>query len=128
MPTRPQSPPDQPRRAGRKGQGGLSTHFNTKQQVFLDFVLSHHVRVGVEELDQEKLTPLLRLMYHTPSPMRWPIWEERRKLDGSSEDSRSTSMSGRPWHSGTLTACSFVFDLPPWRPSLELSMPASRGA
>ena len=31
---------------------------------FLDFVLSHYVSVGVEELDQEKLTPLLRLKYH----------------------------------------------------------------
>lgn len=38
--------------------------FNTKQQIFLDFVLSHYVSVGVEELDQEKLTPLLRLKYH----------------------------------------------------------------
>ena len=27
-------------------------------------MLSHYVRVGVEELDQEKLTPLLRLKYH----------------------------------------------------------------
>jgi type I restriction enzyme R subunit len=42
----------------------ISSHFNSKQQVFLDFVLSHYVRVGVEELDQDKLTPLLRLMYH----------------------------------------------------------------
>ena len=41
----------------------ISTHFNTKLQVFLDFVLSHYVSVGVEELDQEKLTPLLRLKY-----------------------------------------------------------------
>jgi type I restriction enzyme R subunit len=41
----------------------ISTHFNTKQQVFIDFVLSHYVSVGVEELDQEKLTPLLRLKY-----------------------------------------------------------------
>ncbi|HEX7550997.1 MAG TPA: type I restriction-modification enzyme R subunit C-terminal domain-containing protein, partial [Candidatus Methylomirabilis sp.] len=41
----------------------ISTHFNSKQQVFLAFVLSHYVRVGVEELDQEKLTPLLRLRY-----------------------------------------------------------------
>jgi type I restriction enzyme R subunit len=40
-----------------------STHFNTKQRVFLDFVLSHYVSVGVGELDQEKLTPLLRLKY-----------------------------------------------------------------
>ena len=42
----------------------ISSHFNTKQQVFLDFVLSHYVNVGVDELDQEKLTPLLRLKYH----------------------------------------------------------------
>ena len=27
-------------------------------------MLSHYVTVGVEELDQEKLTPLLRLKYH----------------------------------------------------------------
>lgn len=27
-------------------------------------MLSHYVSVGVEELDQEKLTPLLRLRYH----------------------------------------------------------------
>lgn len=32
--------------------------------MFLDFVLSHYVSVGVEELDQAKLTPLLRLKYH----------------------------------------------------------------
>ena len=42
----------------------ISTHFNTKQQVFLDFVLSHYVSEGVGELDQAKLTPLLRLKYH----------------------------------------------------------------
>ena len=42
----------------------ISTHFNSKQRVFLDFVLSHYVNVGVDELDQEKLTPLLRLKYH----------------------------------------------------------------
>ena len=38
--------------------------FSDKQKIFLDFVLSHYVSVGVEELDQEKLTPLLRLKYH----------------------------------------------------------------
>ncbi len=42
----------------------INTQFNAKQQVFLDFVLQHYVSVGVEELDQEKLTPLLRLKYH----------------------------------------------------------------
>ncbi len=42
----------------------ILARFNTKQQNFLDFVLSHYVNVGVEELDQAKLTPLLRLKYH----------------------------------------------------------------
>ena len=42
----------------------INTNFNAKQQAFLDFVLQHYVTVGVEELDQEKLTPLLRLKYH----------------------------------------------------------------
>jgi type I restriction enzyme R subunit len=39
-------------------------NFNSKQQAFLDFVLTHYVEEGVQELDQEKLTPLLRLKYH----------------------------------------------------------------
>jgi type I restriction enzyme R subunit len=43
---------------------GISANFNRKQQAFLDFVLSHYVSEGVRELDQEKLTPLLRLKYH----------------------------------------------------------------
>lgn len=41
----------------------ISTHFNSKQQAFLDFVLAQYVRVGVEELAQDKLSPLLRLRY-----------------------------------------------------------------
>ena len=41
----------------------INTCFSAKQQVFLDFVLQHYVSVGVEELDQDKLTPLLRLRY-----------------------------------------------------------------
>jgi len=42
----------------------ISSHFNSKQQAFLDFVLAQYVRVGVEELSQDKLSPLLRLKYH----------------------------------------------------------------
>jgi type I restriction enzyme, R subunit len=42
----------------------INSRFSAKQQVFLDFVLSHYISIGVEELDQEKLTPLLRLKYH----------------------------------------------------------------
>jgi type I restriction enzyme R subunit len=41
----------------------INNHFNSKQQGFLDFVLSHYVSAGVEELDPAKLTPLLRLKY-----------------------------------------------------------------
>jgi type I restriction enzyme R subunit len=41
----------------------ISKQFNSKQQAFLEFVLAHYVGVGVDELDQEKLTPLLRLKY-----------------------------------------------------------------
>ena len=41
----------------------INSQFTTKQGAFLDFVLSHYVEVGVEELDQEKLSPLLRLKY-----------------------------------------------------------------
>ena len=42
----------------------ISTRFNTRQQVFLDFMLSQYVKVGVEELDREKLSPLLKLKYN----------------------------------------------------------------
>jgi type I restriction enzyme R subunit len=42
----------------------IDSHFDAKQRAFLDFVLQHYVSVGVEELESEKLTPLLRLKYH----------------------------------------------------------------
>jgi type I restriction enzyme R subunit len=57
-------PPLTRKERAEKAKVEISTRFNTKQQVFLDFVLSHYVSVGVEELAQEKLTPLLRLKYH----------------------------------------------------------------
>ena len=47
-----------------RAKGAITTTFDAKQQLFLDFVLSHYVTVGVDELAQEKLTPLLRLRYH----------------------------------------------------------------
>jgi len=42
----------------------IPLEFNSRQQAFLDFVLSHYAEVGVEELAPEKLSPLLRLKYH----------------------------------------------------------------
>ena len=47
-----------------KAKVKIGTHFNRKQQVFLDFVLSQYVKVGVEELAQDKLSLLLKLKYH----------------------------------------------------------------
>ena len=37
--------------------------FNNKQQAFIDFVLAQYIKQGVDELDQEKLSTLLRLKY-----------------------------------------------------------------
>ena len=42
----------------------VGEQFNEKQRAFIDFVLGQYIQEGVEELDQEKLTPLLRLRYH----------------------------------------------------------------
>ncbi len=57
-------------REERAGHAKESIHglFNPKQQAFLDFVLSHYISVGVEELDMAKLAPLLRLKYHDSIP------------------------------------------------------------
>jgi len=41
----------------------INLEFPEKQKAFLHFVLQHYVRVGVEELDQDKLPPLLKLRY-----------------------------------------------------------------
>ena len=57
-------PPLSRQERASKAKVEISTHFNSKQQVFLDFVLSHYVTVGVEELEQAKLSPLLRLKYN----------------------------------------------------------------
>lgn len=53
-------------RAERAEKAKAKTHasYNDKQQAFLDFVLGQYVSQGVDELDAEKLTPLLRLRYN----------------------------------------------------------------
>ena len=54
-------------RAERTDQArvSLNSALEAKQRAFLEFVLSHCLHVGVQELDQEKLTPLLRLEHGT---------------------------------------------------------------
>ena len=42
----------------------VQQQFTDKQQAFVEFVLAHYVKEGVEELDAEKLAPLLRLRYN----------------------------------------------------------------
>ena len=46
-----------------QARGLIRAEFNSKQQEFLDFVLSQYVAVGVGELSAEKLAPLLNLKY-----------------------------------------------------------------
>ncbi len=41
----------------------IGTEYSSKQQAFLSFVLAHYVSEGVEELDETKLGPLLKLKY-----------------------------------------------------------------
>lgn len=48
----------------------ITTQFNRKQQAFLDFVLKQYVKVGVHELDKEKLSALLKLKYNAISTLR----------------------------------------------------------
>ena len=51
-----------------KARVNITQRFNSKQQTFLDFVLAHYINLGVEELAQEKLSPLLKLKYHDSLP------------------------------------------------------------
>ena len=58
------SPITRQERAVIAKRGINSSYKNKRQAEFLDFVLSHYVDEGVDELDLEKLPPLLRLKYH----------------------------------------------------------------
>lgn len=49
---------------GRIGRLFGKSRFISKQQAFLDIVLDNYISLGVEELEMEKLTPLLKLRYH----------------------------------------------------------------
>ena len=58
------SPPLTREERATRARLAIGRRFSDKQQAFIDFVLAHYIRVGVEELDQQKLTPLLLLKYH----------------------------------------------------------------
>lgn len=57
-------PPQTREERASRAKIAISKHFDNRQQAFLEFVLAHYVSEGVRELDQDKLTPLLRLRYH----------------------------------------------------------------
>jgi len=42
----------------------IEREFSDKQQAFLSFVLAHYVSAGIDELDETKLGPLLKLKYN----------------------------------------------------------------
>ena len=58
------SPPLTREERATRARLAIGRRFSDKQQAFIDFVLAHYIRVGVEELDKQKLTPLLLLKYH----------------------------------------------------------------
>ncbi len=62
-PQHPQLPPLTRTERAARARILIGSHFNPKQRTFLEFVLAQYVKVGVEELDREKLSPLLKLRY-----------------------------------------------------------------
>lgn len=47
-----------------KAKAAIHSKFTSKQEGFLEFVLAQYVKEGVDELDQDKLSPLLKLKYN----------------------------------------------------------------
>ncbi|WP_213804774.1 type I restriction endonuclease subunit R [Granulicella sp. dw_53] len=50
-----------------RARPAIHASFPERQRAFLDFVLSHYITEGVEELDQDQLSSLLILRYHAIS-------------------------------------------------------------
>ena len=80
-----------------KAKVEISTHFNTKQQVFLDFVLSHYVqrrrrRTGPGETDAPAPAQISQLHRRC----RCRSWADPRRSARSSRASRSISIRMRP--------------------------------
>jgi len=63
----------------------IHRHYSDTQQEFLDFVLTHYIAQGVNELDPEKLPSLLELKYtsiHDALPMLGGAQEVREAFIG----------------------------------------------
>jgi type I restriction enzyme R subunit len=59
-----QLPPESREDRANRASAIIDQKFESNQVAFLSFVLSQYVRVGVEELSPEKLSPLLKLRYN----------------------------------------------------------------
>ena len=57
-------PPESREDRAARARSVIEQKFESKQVAFLTFVLAQYVRVGVDELSPEKLSPLLKLKYH----------------------------------------------------------------
>ena len=57
-------PPVTREQRAEKAQPFIETHFSYRQRTFLEFVLDQYVKVGVDELASDKLSPLLKLKYN----------------------------------------------------------------
>lgn len=57
-------PPESREARAARAQVIIKQQFESKQVAFLTFVLAQYVRVGVDELSPEKLSPLLKLRYN----------------------------------------------------------------
>ncbi|MCL4855357.1 MAG: DEAD/DEAH box helicase family protein, partial [Bryobacteraceae bacterium] len=56
-------PPQTREERAAHARAEIGSHFGARQQAFLDFVLAQYVSQGVDELDEQKLVPLLLLKY-----------------------------------------------------------------
>ena len=113
-----------------KAKVEISTRFNTKQQVFLDFVLSNYVSVGVEELDQEKLAPLLRIKYHDsmadaiadlgrPDEIRKIFAGFQQYLYQESAMNAASKVPGGQWAASSLRPSSGIRYTPGLKPAID---------
>ena len=53
----------------------IFSRYDFKVQAFLEFVLGHYVALGVEALDQDKLSKMVRAKYGTPSDAQRELGE-----------------------------------------------------
>ncbi len=64
-----------------RAKAASGSRFNPRRQAFVDFVLAQYVKEGVEELDMQKLAPLLRLRYKSVSDAKLELGQPEEIRD-----------------------------------------------